>query len=359
MLGEELGHIITLEELQEAQPKITKRIVLVNSSKYTEEAFEYLLDLIDESEAIAFVINERKIYTHGEYFGGDLWEDTLNYFSKYTLLNEDNEITSQVYAQTSKDAIQFKGEGGITLYSDYDINRDASTIHVNYDLDAAVDNSSIVKINDGLSLVLEVNNDKIALKEYEAPSIKLHTPPMLEYDSGNTQVTINVDITRYEKIKLTDLRVTASGNSIAEPRLAERKINVMVFNNVKTNVFVDYQDLNRIQYSTSTTQDWGYRYLWGSGANAINLTNQDLFNKSLENTFREKTISLDIKDGQYGWVAYPSSTPLAFIDMENGMMGGWTKYSTFTMYGQGIEYQVYRTENVGLGKTTWKLTQKQ
>lgn len=359
MLDEMNDHIITLEELQEMQPKITKRIILVNSSKYTEEAFEYLLDLIDETEAIAFVINERKIYTHGEYFGGDLWEDSLNYFSKYTILNDDDEITSQIYAQTAKDAVQLKGEGGISIYSDYDINREANTLHINYDLDAAVDSSSVVKVNDDLSLVLEVKDDKIALKQYEPLTINLIQPEMLEYDSGNTNVVIDMEIFGYEKLRVTDFRVTASGNSIPEPRLTERKIYVYIFNNTKTYIYADYSDENRIHYTSSTVQDWGYIYAYGAGAYSINSSNIHDFRHSIENTFSEKTITLNIQDGQYGWFAYPANVKLSFMDVDNGMSGGWKKHSKFTLYSRGIEYQVYRTENMGLGKTTWKLTQKQ
>ena len=320
MIGEELGHVITLEELQEANPKINKRIVLVNSSKYTEEAFEYLLDLIDDCEAIAFVINERKIYTHGEYFGGDLWEDSLNYFSKYALLDDNNEISAQIYAQTSKDAIQFKGEGGITLYSDYDIKRDASTIHVNYDLDAAVDKTSVVKVDDNLSLALEVDGDKIALK-------KLH--------------------------------ITASGNSSPKYNISTMSIDVDVKNNTPVTIYVDYQDKNGFSLTESITQEWGYKYAYGSSANAIYENNINMFLANIENKFSEKTIDIDIKDGQYGWFVYPANIELSFIDVENGMTGGWKKHSIFWMYSQNIRYQVYRTENCGLGKTIWKLTQKQ
>ena len=357
MIGEEIGHIINLEELKEANPVINKRIILVNSSKYDDEAFEYLLDLIDESEAIAFIINERKIYTHGEYFGGDLWEDSLNYFSKYTVLNENDEITSQVYAQTSKDAIQFKGEGGITLYSDYDIHREASTIHVNYDLDAAVDHTSIVKVNDNLSVVLSVENDKIALKQYEPATLGMVNPPMLEYDNGNTTVTIPLRVDNYEKIKLDTLHVTASGNTIAMPKLTEKIIEVSVFNNTKTYVYADFFDKNNVQYNEQVVQDWGYVY--GYGTTPITVENIHDHAKGIENRFSEKVIELDIKDGQYGWVVYPANVDIYFTDVENGLVGGWKKHSKFHMYSQDIEYQVYRTENIGLGKTVWRLKQKQ
>ena len=85
------ANLINLEEVQASVQSIDKKIILVDSSKYTDEAFEYLLDIIDESKIIAFIVNERKIYTHGEYFGGDLWEDSLFYFGNFQILDENDE----------------------------------------------------------------------------------------------------------------------------------------------------------------------------------------------------------------------------------------------------------------------------
>lgn len=355
-MDENTGHIITLEELQELNPKINKKIVLVNSSKYTEDAYEHLLDLIDEAESIAFVINERKIYTHGEYFGGDLWEETLNYFSKYVVLNDNNEITSQVYAQTSKDAIQFKGEGGITVYSDYDSNREASTIHVHYDLNAAVDSDSIVNVNDELALTLGVENNKVTLKEYRPVIVEIETPQLLEFDSGTREVTLNMTIDGSEKLKT--LNITATNGTAVMYDWLTRQIKFTVQNNKNVSIYVDYNDVTGKEYSRQVDQKWGYAYVYGYVKITEETFDIQANSRGLEDSFKEKTISFSIPEGRYGWVAYPSSTDLVFIDDENGMIGGWRKDSKFTRYSTGIEYQVYRTEQTGLGKTKWRLQEK-
>lgn len=357
MLGAGLNHITTLEELQASDVKITKKIILVNSSKYTDEAFEYLLDLIDDSEAIAFVINERKIYTHGEYFGGDLWEDTLDYFSKYMLIDENNNITSQIYAQTPKDAIQFKGEGGIVLYSDYDINREVNTIHFQYDLNAAIDHTTVFKINDELFISLDVENGKISLKKYVPVKFIYDYPQIVEYDSGDKQLSLPIRIENSEK--LNEFHITGSNDVIPVYDPLLQTINATIPNNTEVTIYIDYSDKNGFEYVEPITQQWGYKYAFGSGASAIRYDNINNFLTEIENRFSEKTININIPDGQYGWLAYPSTVQLSFTDLDSGLIGGWKKHSKFRLYTSNIEYQVYRTENVGLGNTKWKLTQKQ
>lgn len=351
---EENTHIIGLEEAKTLITKIDKKIILVNSSKYTEEAFEYILDLIDDNESIAFIINERKIYTHGEYFGGDLWEDTLNYFSKYTLLDDNNSITSQLYAQNSKDAIQLKGEGGIEIYSDYDISREANTIHIKYDLDTAIDNSSIVEIS-GEYLTLSVNDKKLALAKYDPIKVNLPKLQMIEYDKGNTEISFTLNIDGAERLKT--LNISASSNAIPNYNHQNKLLTVTIMNNAKTIIYVDFSD-GKLSSTESTTQDWGYAFAYGD--EPINENTFDSLKKSsdLENSFKEKTLNISIRDGHFGWFAYPANVELKFTDVENGFSGGWEKYSTFTKYSYGIEYQVYRTEHTGLGKTKWKIVKK-
>lgn len=350
---EENTHIIDLEELKSTVTKIDKKIILVNSSKYTDEAFEYLLDLIDENETIAFIIDERQIYTHGEYFGGDLWEDSLNYFSKYVLLDDKNEIKQQLYANNPKEAMQLKGEGGVDLYADYDIERDANTIHIKYNLENAIDKSSLIKINNDY-ISLTNHDDKIALDYYDGVNISLSEPKMLEYDNGNTEVYVYMDIQNSEKLR--KLNITASGNGVPLYNIETKNISLLVFNNVKTILYVDYED-DYAKNTKSVTQDWGYAFAYGNDTIAAN--NFNLFKCSdFENEFHEKTININIEEGNYGWFAYPANVEISFIDTENGLVGGWKKHSTFTRYENEILYQVYRTEQSGLGNTTWKIVKK-
>lgn len=349
----ETTYIIGLEELQNTVQKIDKKIILVNSSKYTDEAFEYLLDLIDQNETIAFIVDQRQIYTHGEYFGGDLWEDSLNYFSKYVILDNNNEIESQIYATSPKEGLQLKGEGGVYIYSDYDIERDSNTLHIQYQLESAVDKSAMVRVDDKY-ITLTTHDDKLALDYYDGVSIELVKPKTLEYDNGNTEVLIFMYVTHSEQLK--KLNVSASGNAVPMYNIDTGNITMLVFNNVNTILYVDYGDeyMNR---TATTTQDWGYAYAYGT--NTITSTTFDSMKSTeFENKFNEKTIEIDIPENSFGWFAYPANVELQFVDIDNGLVGGWTKYGQFSRYESNIQYQVYRTENTGLGKTKWRIVKK-
>lgn len=347
-------HLITLEELQATVTKINKKIILVNSSKYEEPAFEYLLDIIDESEAIAFIINERKIYTHGEYFGGDLWEDTLNYFNKYTVLNDEDEIVSQIVAQSSKDIIQFKGEGGISLYTDYDIRRDASTMHIKYDLEAAVDQSSIIQVSNDRAIMLDVKDNKLSLAEYVPLTVTFRSTPMLEYDSG-TQ-TLSIPITINDPSRVKSLSFSASAGVVPMYDINNKVVNVSIPNNTKVTIYADFSD-GKVKSTSSTTIDWGYCYAYGT--DIIGETNIQNHIKGIANRFSEISFNLDIPESKYGWFAYPANASFEFLDVTNGLRGGWTKHSQFRRYDSGILYQVWCTEQSGLGSTSWKIVKKQ
>lgn len=350
---EENTHIIDLEEIQNTIQKIDKKIILVNSSKYTDEAFEYLLDLIDQNETIAFVIDQRQIYTHGEYFGGDLWEDSLNYFSKYVLLDDADNIKAQLYATSPKEAIQLKGEGGVYIYADYDIERDSNTLHIQYNLESAIDQTSMIKVDDKY-ITLTTHDDKLALDYYNGVTVELTEPKKLEYDSGNVEVLIFMDIKNSEKLK--KLNVSASGNAVPMFNVETRNITMLVFNNIKTTLYVDYSD-EYVNKTVSVIQDWGYAYAYG--LEQITPTTFDSMKANdFENEFIEKTIEINIPENKYAWFAYPANIELQFIDVDNGLVGGWTKVNKFARYNSNIQYQVYKTENSGLGKTKWKIVKK-
>ncbi len=350
---EENTNIIGLEELQNTIQKIDKKIILVNSSKYTDEAYEYLLDLIDQNETIAFIIDQRQIYTHGEYFGGDLWEDTLNYFSKYVLLDDNNAIENQIYATSPKEGLQLKGEGGVYIYADYDIERASHTLHIKFQLESAIDKTSIVEV-DNKYISLAIHNDKLALDYYDGVNIELEKPKTLEYDSGNTEVLISMHITNSEK--LITLNVSASDNAIPMYNFETESVTMVVFNNTNTTLYVNYID-DYYEKTITTIQEWGYAYAYGIDS-ITETTFDSMKSTEFENEFYEKTIEIDIPEDLYGWFAYPADVELKFIDIDTGLSGGWMKSHIIYRYESDIQYQVYRTENTGLGQTKWRIVKK-
>lgn len=86
--------------------------------------------------------------------------------------------------------------------------------------------------------------------------------------------------------------------------------------------------------------------------------------KSVEDRYA-RTFTVDAKAGQYIWYACPTK-PEAIIESDvtpnfnvGGFDGGFSKVATFDFtnaVGYTEEYQVWRSDNVGLGKTTVKVS---
>lgn len=70
------------------------KFVVIDSSLYTPEAFEYIQEFVNYAGSILFVSDTKKIYARGKYFGGDifklifLWGDCLIVPGQETHLRE-------------------------------------------------------------------------------------------------------------------------------------------------------------------------------------------------------------------------------------------------------------------------------
>ena len=346
---------ITYEELVASGTKIEKKIILVNSSKYTDEAFDYLLDLANNNESIVFITDKRQIYTHGEYYGGDIWEESLNYFQKFTLSNSSGQVTGSVSAMSSNDVLQIQGEGGIDLTADYDVLNDTNILHINYNLTTAVDHTHLVDIGNGINLSLAVDeSNKISIKKYEGINIWFGELSVIEYDSPDAVIGVKVHIK--DITKLNTISFTATNGVIPTFDYDTLTVSCVVPKNQNITIYADYI-YDGISGTISVDQKWGYG--WYAGIMEVNGNTFSALNKKYESEFVDKTVTIKQPVGEYGWFACPKRYNLLFTDIDTGLAGGWQKMSTFTKYSNSIEYQVYRTVNAGLGTVNWKITQKQ
>ena len=87
---------ITLEDINSLS--IVKKFVCIQSSKYNEEAYNRILELIDAEQAILFDKDTHKIYTLGTYYGGNLSKDDFLYFSSIVNVDEADEILNKIEA---------------------------------------------------------------------------------------------------------------------------------------------------------------------------------------------------------------------------------------------------------------------
>ena len=156
--------------------------------------------------------------------------------------------------------------------------------------------------------------------------------------------------------ELTKFEISADENALPTFNGLSGNISLLVLNNAVTTVTIVYGD-DFITKETSVVQEWGYAFAYG--VYGIIDDNFDLYKSSdIENEFHEKTIELDIPENRYGWFAYPANVEIRFIDIDNDIAGGWQKAHTLYKYDSHIKYQVYRTEQTGLGNTKWKITKK-
>lgn len=349
-MNEYLYDKITLEELILSETKITKRIVVINSSQYTDEAFDYLLSLVDENESIAFISDQKQIYTLGTWYGGDLWEDKLKFFSKIILNNEYKNIINTINASDANDIIEIKGENGIELYSDYDMLKDVNVMHLKYDISQAL-NNEVLNLNSN-KIVLKNENGKITLSNVNENAITINELNILEYDTNINNISLNINVEDNEKLKY--LKVFNENNEEQEyVNVSNIIIPIQINENLKLIILYEYD--NQID-TKQLEQKWGYG--WTYGITIITEQNFIDENKQIENDFVEKTIEIYQPLGEYAWFAYPSKYELNFIDCDSGLVGGWQKMHKFKMYSKNIEYQTYRTTNAGLGKIKWKITKK-
>lgn len=349
-----LNDKITLADLIASETKVTKKIVIVNSSKYTDEAFDYILELADQNESIVFVADLRQIYTHGCLYGGDVFEDSLKSFTKFVVANQDGEVVGTLLADSPNDAIQFMGEGGIQITPTYDALTDTSTMHIDYNLHEAIDETAVVEISNTIKLALKVEDNKIQLNKYEGADVEFGEVRVLEYDSVSTFIGIKLKLK--DPNKLTFIKVTASNGLYPSYDSSTYTINAMIPTNMNVTIYVDYI-YDGVRGSMTTKQLWGYG--WYAGIDDINENNFEALPKNFEDEFKEKEITITQPTGYYAWFAYPKSAELIFTDVDTGIAGGWKKIGNFTKYSLGIEYQTYRTVNSGLGSVTWRITKKQ
>ena len=346
---------VTIEELLENPPVIDRKFILIDSTLYTDEAYEHLLDLINETDSIAFIRDLKKIYTHGEYFGGDIWEDSLFYFGDFEILDNDSEeVLTTIKAEAQKESLRLKGENHLLLLpEEHWVNGfKYKTLRFKWDIDNSID-TSVFKIDDSTAEYnLEIKDNKIAVNKYIPIRIVPSELEVIEYDSNPSIINFNLDIYGTEPEINVFVTSTNSGSVIT---LSEDKRTVNCQIGTK-NENIDYL----VVYSDSKTDGLVHNYLKYGFGNAY--SNSEITANNFLNTDRFISedsctceFDLNIDDEEYGWFACPIAFNPKFIDKDTNISGGWIKSGVIKVYSLNLEYTVYRTENSGLGNTSWKI----
>jgi len=348
--------VMTIDELKANPPIIDKKFLLINSSLYTNEAFEYLLELINETDAIAFIRDLRQIYTHGEFFGGDVWEENLLCFGAFQLLNENDEFIAELGAETINDKIRFKSENNVTLSAEeYYINGEKlKTIKIGYDLSNTV-NTDVFTIDDSTAQYnLNVVDGKIGINKYVPIKVEVYGDESpIEYDHTPEYIEFHLNINGTSENK--HIYVTTGTNELIEISDDNSLVKATISDNTNVDYLVIYSD-EQTEGSVMFEKKFGYGLFYSN--EEIAPSNMNDIKKIIVLNSCECEFTLNQEENKYGWFACPSTFTPIFKDGYSGLCGGWYKINKFLFYSKNIEYDVWRTENSGLGENHWIITEK-
>ena len=345
---------VTIKELKENNFSINKKFLLINHSLYTDEAYEYILGLINETDSVAFISDTRQIYTHGQYFGGDLWEDKLFYFGNFQILTDNDELKVSLDAEEQKESLRLKGINNINISAEEKfINGEKlKTIIFDYDIANTID-TGIITIDDPTAQYnLEIEDGKIHVNKYIPIRVELspsYEPRLIEYDAPISGITFPVNVYGTDTEK--HIFVSASNDDSVAFDESDGTINATFQNTTEDiNYLVVYGD-STTQNSLTITQEFGFANVYGD--EEVSLTNFFKLDRYISKTDCEGEISISIDEDKYGWFACPSQFNPVFIDKESNIGGGWQYAGSKVFYTLGISYNIYRTEHSGLGNTKW------
>lgn len=350
--------LITKQELIDKQFMITKKFVVIDSSLYTPEAFEYIKELITFAGSIMFISDTKKIFARGKYFGGDIFEADLLYFTQFETYNEYGNLTGQTDAKHAKSTLEFRGGKHVDLLANYDSVTGNNSINIDYNLDRAV-NKERFTIEENAQYNLGVVDGQLKMIKYIPANVKLSSLPLLEYDSGDTEICIDYIIIGTNLLKQFDITTSMEEAYIIKEKFTDSKIYAMVPNNTDITFTIQFSDgetTNRVEVK----QIWGPACLYGNAVyeEKPSETSFNNFNKYIINNNPSKTLVIEQNGEEYGWFACPSDYNVIFTDASTNLQGGWRKESKFLYYGDNTEYQVYRTDYPGLGNIKWIITKK-
>lgn len=336
---------IDLEDIQDLI--IQKKFVRINSDKYTDNAFNYVKYLIDQERAILFDADTHRIYTLGEYYGGDELKENLLYFSKLLSIDVDNEILDEIDALQNSDTLAIRGKDALKINF---VKDKYNTIEFEYSLENAI-NSNPFKFNPDNEYHLYIDeNGQIALNEYIYPKINIEHNPLFLNDEESQilefEIISSIDFDKWEKFNISSKNCT-----IDNLDLKNHKIYVTFHKGIDANIIIDYSD-GKISDIYEYVQKWYNECKYGlfDGNNYIEYGNI---------YYLDDDIDLIIIDQQKLYQAYiilPSNIKPIFIDNNTNMQGAWHKVKV-SFVNENL-YKLYVTDNSGLGQVEWKIKNK-
>ena len=345
-MDEENTQQITIEDIQDLI--IYNKFVRIESSKYTDEAYAYVKYLIDQERAILFDKDTKRIYTLGEYYGGDELKENLLYVSKYLSIDIDDEVLEELNIVNNSDILAFKGKGPLEVNL---IQGKYNTVELEYNLNRAIDNS-IYKVADDREYGLYLDeNGKIALNEYIYPDLEIEDAPMLLSDPETKTLTLKVkgtvEFKDWEQFYIETTNCTYNSCDTEN-----KTITVTFRRNVDGELTINYSD-GKTSKTYKYVQKWYKECIYGlfDGQNYIEYGKLYFIDDKID------PFIIDQKKLYMAYVRIPEEIKPIFFDNSTNMIAAWEKVNS-NIAVDNIYYNVYRTINSGLGKVEWKITNK-
>ena len=361
---------ISLEELKDFT--INKKFIMVDSRAYYKDAFEYILFLADKVGSIVFVYDTKKIYANGRYFGGDIFEADLIYFSE--LVAESSKYgSSSLSAIKAKDTLILTGEDYLEIRAISE--NDENKLVFKYHLDDAID-KSVFKFNTNAEYNLSFKNNKLSINEYIPLSISISNQKYAEFDSNNlTDIEFNIELNgtnvsdvfnpeigKYE-LEILPSEITSDTSNVLY-NAEDRKIRI---NNIPKNTDVQVKITANDGHGKPDViaygyQKWGYGIHYGA-LNSVEILNiEDNIDKLssyviLQNDEINNEIEIIQDEMLYGVFICPENINIKFLDIQSNLFGGWHPRKLIKLYKGEREtnYIVYMTDNFGIGRVNWSI----
>ena len=340
---------ITLEDINSLS--IVKKFVCIQSSKYNEEAYNRILELIDAEQAILFDKDTHKIYTLGTYYGGNLSKDDFLYFSSIVNVDEANEIINKIEALKNEDELSIQGSNGIVIElkegNKISLSIDGSKLISENDTKIDIDNKKY-------SLGIDENN-KLDLKEYESPSIILDDVLIDSRNYGAIMVEIPFEVKGSLDIdEFNTFDVTVENCELVEIDKENKVIKIMTESKYLTPyITISYSD-EYISKNEKFTINWDVKCYYGLFSDGIE---NQIGEFNLNDWKLDNYISIYQKNNEYAYLSCPEKCKPMFIDANRNIQGAWHKTAIVDVIN-GMNYNVYITDNDNLGQNEWHIINK-
>ena len=339
---------ITISDIQGLE--ITKKFVSIDSSKYAIDAFNMILGLVDSERAILFDKATNRIYTLGDYYGGDTLKENLHYFSKVLNINDEGEIISSFESLKNEDSITFYGTQGIDIEF-----KDNNVIKLSLKLNDIIEEYKGNKTKDTEYYININNNNKLEINKQEPFSINIDDVSIKYNRLDNVLVEIPFTVSDSSNVDdLEKFKVIVENGTLENVDSENNKIKVMTMNkSLDPKITIEYS--NGIIDDTKTIYvHWSFECYYGIYDGYFNE-----YGKFYINNVEQFNNDITIRQGsqEYAYILCPSFFEPIFIDIKRNIQGAWHKIK-MTETKNGLLYNIYLTDNENLGTNNWHITNK-